>query len=123
MFDIDCIKARLRGFAFSSYKETCKFMKNNLPKAQFDALKFLIRNKEFIIQKAGKINTVLFLNRKDHPSEMKVNLVETSKFKKIQIDYSKVLHDLILMENKIVELLKKLKENYDISDNRKVGHF
>ena len=54
---------------------------------------------------------------------MKVNLVETSKLKKIQIDYSKVLHHLILMENKIVELLKKFKENYDNSDNRKVGGF
>ena len=34
MFDIDCIKARLRGFSFSSYKETCKFMKNDLPKVE-----------------------------------------------------------------------------------------
>ena len=83
-------------------------MKNNLPKAEFDALKFLIRNKEFIIQKAGKINTVLFLNRKDYLSKIKLNLVDTSKLKKIQTDYSKVLHHLILRENKIVKLLKKL---------------
>ena len=85
-------------------------MKNNLPKAEFDVLKSLIRNKEFIIQKAGKINTVLFLNRKDYLSKMKLNLVGTSKLKKIQIDYSKVLHHLIIRENKIVKLIKKLKK-------------
>ena len=41
---------------------------------------------------------------------MKLILADTSKFKKIQIDDSKVLNHLIQMENKIVELLKSLKE-------------
>ena len=56
-FDLDCIKARLRDSAFSSHKETSKFMENNLPKADFDALKPLIRNKKLIIQKTDKSNT------------------------------------------------------------------
>ena len=38
-------------------------MENNLPKADFDALKSLIRNKEMIIQKTDKGNTVVLLNR------------------------------------------------------------
>ena len=38
-------------------------MENNLPKADFDALKSLIRNKEMIIQKTDKDNTVVLLNR------------------------------------------------------------
>ena len=38
---------------------------------------------------------------------MKLILVDTSKFKKIKIDDSKVPNHLIHMENKIVELLKK----------------
>ena len=115
-FDLDCIKARLRDSAFSSYKETSKFMKKNLPKAEFDALKSLIRNKELIIQKADKGNTVVLLNRKDYISKMKLILADTSKFKKIRIDDSKVLNHLIQMENKIVELLKRLKEKQEISD-------
>ena len=112
-FDLDSIKARLRD---SAYKETSKFMEKNLPKAEFDALKSLIRNKELIIQKADKGNTVVFLNRKDYISKMKLILADTSKFKKIQIDDSKVLNHLIHMENKIVELLKRLKEKQEISD-------
>ena len=40
-------------------------MEINLPKAEFNALKSLIRNKELIIQKADKGNTVVRLNRKN----------------------------------------------------------
>ena len=50
--DLDCIEARLRDSSFSSYKESTKFMENNLPKVESDALKSLIRNKELLIQKA-----------------------------------------------------------------------
>ena len=91
-------------------------MENNLPEAEFDALKSLIRNKELIIQKADKANTVVLVNRKNYISKMKLNLANTSRFKKIQIDGSKVLNHLIHMENEIVEFLKKLKEKQEISD-------
>ena len=47
---------------------------------------------------------------------MKLNLADTSKFKKIQIDGSKVLNNLIHMGNKTFELLKKLKEKQGISE-------
>ena len=70
-FDIDCIKAKLRDLAFSSYNETSKFMENNLPKSQLVALKSLFRNKELIIQKFDKDNTVVLLNRKDCISKTK----------------------------------------------------
>ena len=47
---------------------------------------------------------------------MKLILANTSKFNKTQIDDSKVFNHLIHMENKIVELLKRLKEKEEISD-------
>ena len=100
-FDLDCIKARLRDSAFLSYKETGKFMENNLPKDELDAIKSLIRNKELIIQRAHKGNTAVLLNRKDYISKMKLILADTSKSKKIEIDDSKVLNHLIHTENKI----------------------
>ena len=43
-FDLDSIEDRLRDSTFSSYKGTSKFMENNLLKAEFDALKSLIRS-------------------------------------------------------------------------------
>ena len=84
------------------------FVENNLRKAEFDTLKSLMRNKELIIQKADMGNTVVLLNRKDYISKMKLIFADTLKFKKTQIDGSKVLNHLIQMENNIVELLIKL---------------
>ena len=69
-----------------------------------------MRNKELIFQKADMGNTVVLLNRKDYISKMKLIFADTLKFKKTQIDGSKVLNHLIQMENNIVELLTKLKE-------------
>ena len=86
------------------------FVENNLRKAEFDTLKSLMRNKELTIQKADMGNTVVLLNRKDYISKMKLIFADTLKFKKTQIDGSKVLNHLIQMENNIVELLTKLKE-------------
>ena len=87
-----------------------------MSKAEFDAFESLIRNKKLIIQKADKGNTVVLFNRKDYISKMKLILADTSKFMKIQIDNSKVLNHLIYMKNKIVELLKKLKEKQEPPD-------
>ena len=87
-----------------------------MSKAEFDAFESLIRNKKLTIQKADEGNTVVLFNRKDYISKMKLILADTSKFIKIQIDNSKVLNHLIYMKNKIVELLKKLKEKQEPTD-------
>ena len=60
-------------------------------------------------------NTVVLLNRKYDNSKIKLIFANTLKFKKTEIDGSKVLNHLIQMENNIVELLIKLKEK-----NRKI---
>ena len=52
-------------------------MGNNLPKAEFEALKSLIRDKELIVQKTDKGNTVVLLNRKDVISKVKLIFADT----------------------------------------------
>ena len=47
--DKEFIKSRLRDSAFSSYKDTGKTFEKNLPKAEFDALKILLKNKDIIV--------------------------------------------------------------------------
>ena len=69
--DKEFIKSRLRDSAFSSYKDTGKTPEKNLPKEEFDALKILLKNKDIIVQKADKGNTVVILNRKDYVCKMK----------------------------------------------------
>ena len=69
--DKEFIKSRLRDSAFSSYKDISKTFEKNLPKAEFGALKILLKNKVIIIQKADKGNTVVILNLKDYVCKMK----------------------------------------------------
>ena len=102
------IKSRLRYSAFSSYKDTSKTFEKNLPKAEFDALKILLKKKDIIIQKADKGNTVVILNRKDYVCKMKNILNGSSKFHKVYIDHDKILNHLIHMENRVTDVLKIL---------------
>ena len=108
--DKEFIKSRLRDSAFSSYKATSKTFEKNLPKAKFDALKILLKNKDIIIQKADKGNTVVILNRKDYVCKMKNILNGSSKFHKVYIDHDKILNHLIHMENIVTDVLKNLRD-------------
>ena len=104
--DKEFIKSRLRDSTFSSCKETIKTFEKNLPKAEFDVLKILLKNKDIIIQKAVKGNTVVILNRKDYVCKMKKILNDSSKFRKVYIDHDKILNHIIHMENRVADVLK-----------------
>ena len=52
-------------------KDTSKTFEKNLPKAELDALKILFKNKDIMIQKADKGNTVVIWNKKDYVRKMK----------------------------------------------------
>ena len=67
--------------------------------------------KELVMARAYKSNNVILRNSKDYISKIKLIFANTSNFKKIQIDDSKVLNHLILIESRYVQLLKKLKES------------
>ena len=54
----------------------------NVPKMEFDALKTLLNNKDIIVQKADKGNTVVILNPKTCVSKMKNIVNGKSEFKK-----------------------------------------
>ena len=113
--DKEFIKSRLRDSAFSSYKDTGKTVEKNLPKKEFDALKILLKNKDIIVQKVDKGNTVVILNRKDYVCKMKNILNDKSKFQKIYMDHDKVSNHLIHMENRVTDVLKNLRDKKEIS--------
>ena len=73
-----------------------------------------MKNKELIMQKAYKGNTVVLISSTDDIFKIKLILKDTSKFDKIEIDESKVINYLINMENS-TGLHKILKEKNEIS--------
>ena len=109
------IKSRLRDSAFSSYKDTCKISEKNLPKTELDVLKIFLKNKDIIVQKADKGNTVIILNRNDNVCKMKNILNDSSKFHKVYTDHDKILNHLIQMENRVTDALKNIRDKKEIS--------
>ena len=114
-FDKDFIKSRLRDCSILSFRDTKSFLKTNLSREGYIALKSLMKNKKLIIQKAAKGNTVALINRADYIFKIKPILKDTCKFENIEIYESKVLNNLINMENRIIGLFEILKEKNEIS--------
>ena len=62
--DEEFTKSMLRDSAFPPYKDTGKTLEKNLLKEEYDALKILFKNKDIIVQKADKGNTVVTLKKR-----------------------------------------------------------
>ena len=73
------------------------------------ALKDLIKNRDLVLQSADTGNTVVILNKNGYISKYKVILGDWSKFKKLSIDQNKFLNHVVHMENRIIDVFKKLK--------------
>ena len=85
-----------------------------MPKEEFDALKTLLKNKDAIVQKVDKGNTVAILNRKDFGCKMRNILSDKSAFQKVYIDHDKILNHLIHIENILADILKNLRGKKEI---------
>ena len=69
-FDKECVKSRLQDCAYSSFKQVSKISDKNLPDEEIKPLKNLIENKDLLIQKADKGNTIVILNKNDYISRL-----------------------------------------------------
>ena len=112
------IRSRLRYCGFISFRDSSKINESNLPKEEHLTLKGLIKNRNLVIQKADPGNTVVILNKHDYIFKMKVILSDSSKFQKLSTDQNKVLNHIIHMENRINDVLKKLKNKMIISEKK-----
>ena len=63
------------------------------------ASKSLSTNKDLIIQKSNKDNSVVLLNRNDYFKRMNEMLSDSNKFKKIDIKPGKQINSLLQQEN------------------------
>ena len=64
-YDKEFIRSRSRDCAFTSFRDSGKIHENNLSKEEHLDLKDLIKNRDFVAQKAGKGNPVGILNKND----------------------------------------------------------
>ena len=74
-------------------------------------LKGLCSNKDIILQRADKGNSVVSVNKADYTKRMKELLSDVSKFKEITVNL------LLPHEGKLIEFLKRVKSSVSIYIN------
>ena len=103
------IKSKLLDTAFTSYKFfERKRPVSNLNEAELNALKNHTKNKNLVIQKADKGNTVVIINKNDYKTKIKNMLSDSTKFKKLEFGDNKQLNFLINSEKKLKDIIKPL---------------
>ena len=106
------IKARLLDIGLTSYQNfsSDRNPPENLTPSEFRALKHLSKNKNIVIQKAGKGNTVVILDKCSYISAIEEILNDNSKFSKLDIPAGKEINDIVNLEKRITSELKLLKD-------------
>ena len=111
------IRSRLRDCALTSFRYSGNINENNLSKEEHLALKDLMKKRSLVIRNADKGNAVVT----DYISKIKVILSDSSKFPRISIQQNKVLKYIVHMENRIIDVLIKLKSKKIIYEKKYEG--
>ena len=79
--------------------------KNKLSEIELQALSSLLQNKDIIIQKADKGNTIVVIDKDAYKKEMKAIISGSSKFEKLDIQEEKHLNFILNIEKGLGKLL------------------
>ena len=109
--DMSLIKAKLLRAALTSYQNfySNRNLPENLTPSEFKTRKRLSKNKNIVIQKADKGNTVVILDKCSYISAIEEIFNDNSKFFKLDIPAGKYINHIINLEKRITSELKLLK--------------
>ena len=115
--DRERFKAKLKDIALSSYKllnDNCKY-ENNLSSEELSSLKTLMRNKNIVIQRADKGNTVVIIDKDKYIQGVKNVISDSSKFIPLNIPPEDYINYIVNVEKKFRKLFNNLYDNNKIS--------
>ena len=103
------IKSKLLDTAFTPYNFFERIRPvSNLNEVELNALESLTKNKNLVIQKADKGNTVVIINKNDDKTKIKNILFDSTKFKKLEFGDNKQLNFSINSDKKLKDIIKTL---------------
>ena len=113
----EVLKTRIKDCAFSSFN-SCN--ENgaplNLTTEEFAVLKSLSKNKNLIIQKSDKGNSIAIIDKRDCLEKMRNTLSDTIKSTQVSVAEGKQLNFIVNIEKHITNLLRDLKDSEVISE-------
>ena len=99
--ELEKVKTEIKKEAYSSFDNYNFWNEFNISKEEFLQLKGLSSNKDIILQKADKGNSVVLVNKADYTKRMKELLSDASKFKGITVEPGKEINLILQHEGKI----------------------
>ena len=105
--DLDFVKTRIKEVALSTYRNYNNNVPQHLSKEEFLALQNLRKNKNIVIQKSDKGNSVVVIDKADYLDKMDNLLNDTRKFEKINLKNDGILNFAINQEKRVDNILKK----------------
>ena len=109
--DLDFVKAKTKEAALSSYRSYNNNVPQNLSKEEFTALQNLSKNKDLIIQKSDKGNSVVIVQRQHYLEKMNDILSVQKKFNKVSLKDDTLLNFAINQEKHVDKVFKKFVES------------
>ena len=114
--DKEFIKTRLKDSPFTSFRSYNYNSEINLNKNERLALSNLSNDKNIIIQKSGKGNSVVLLDKDKYLERMSKILNNSAKSEMLQSDQDKELNYILNLEKKIINVLKDLSNKEKITE-------
>ena len=96
--DLDFVKTKTKETALSSFRQYNKNPQQNLAKEELAALTNLSKNKDIVIQKPGKGNSVVIVDKDTYIKRMENLLSDQRKFEKVTLKNDAFLNFVVNQE-------------------------
>ena len=113
--DLDFVKTKTKETALSSFRQCNKNPQQNLSKEELAALTNLSKNKDIVIQKSDKGNSVVIVDKDTYIKRMENLLSDQRKFEKVTLRNHAFLNFVINQEKRIDTIFKNLVDSYSMS--------
>ena len=110
--DLDFVKTKT---ALSSFRQCNKNPKQNLSKEELAALTNLSKNKDIVIQKADKGNSVVIVDKDTYIKRMENLLSDQRKFEKVTLKNDAFLNFVVNQKKRIDTIFKNLVDSNSMS--------
>ena len=113
--DLDFVKTKTKETALSSFRQYNKSPQQNLSKEELAALASLSKNKDIIIQKSDKSNSVVIVDKETYFKGMENLLSDERKFERVISKNDAFLNFLVNQEKRIDIIFKNLVDSNSMS--------
>ena len=113
--DLDFVKTKTKETALSSFRQYNKSPQQNLSKEELATLASLSKNKDIVIQKSDKSNSVVIVDKETYIKRMENILSDERRFERVTLKNDAFLNFVLNQEKRIDTIFKNLVDSNSMS--------